>query len=469
MLKVKLNAAHCYGINRLEHTLDFSNNNMPVSVYAPNGLMKTSLAKSVKDYAAGNEPTDQIYPDRESAFSIANEANENIPPDSLFVVDSINEKYQSERISTLLASRELKEEHDAIYSDIANKKTTFLKKLAKESGVALKVVEASFCNDLGVPENQLRTALGRLEREVKSGENIEFGEFSYKTLINDKVAAFIAKPEFAALIEEYSNTYGEIIDRSRYFKKGVFNHSNAESIAKTLKSNGWFEGGHTVKLNDGSDGVEISDETQLAKAITDEKNAILSDEDLQKSFQKVDDALSNVQLRDFREYIVANPTLLPELQNYSFLKNKLWTGYLQKISAEYIDLLDSFDSSKEKLTEILTKADAEQTKWENVLEIFNTRFSVPFRVAVENKADAVIGISSPQLVFYFDEQSNENEKKVEKSLLDRVLSNGEKRALYILNIIFEVEARRESGIETLFVIDDIADSFDCFKAANVVI
>lgn len=40
------------------------------------------------------------------------------------------------------------------------------------------------------------------------------------------------------------------------------------------------------------------------------------------------------------------------------------------------------------------------------------------------------------------------------------LSQGEKKALYILNIIFEIEVRRHARSETLFVVDDIADSFD---------
>ena len=42
----------------------------------------------------------------------------------------------------------------------------------------------------------------------------------------------------------------------------------------------------------------------------------------------------------------------------------------------------------------------------------------------------------------------------------QVLSTGEKKALYVLNIIFEVEAREKAGQETLLVFDDIADSFD---------
>jgi hypothetical protein len=45
-------------------------------------------------------------------------------------------------------------------------------------------------------------------------------------------------------------------------------------------------------------------------------------------------------------------------------------------------------------------------------------------------------------------------------VLKQLLSNGEKRALYILNIIFEVEARKYNNQTTLFVVDDIADSFD---------
>ncbi|MDF2425791.1 MAG: hypothetical protein OPY08_05115 [Nitrosopumilus sp.] len=40
------------------------------------------------------------------------------------------------------------------------------------------------------------------------------------------------------------------------------------------------------------------------------------------------------------------------------------------------------------------------------------------------------------------------------------MSDGKQRALYHLNIIFEVEARKNIKQETLFIIDDISDSFD---------
>ena len=45
--KVKLALLNCYGIQKLEHTFEFVPNNMPVAIYAPNGVMKTSLAKAL--------------------------------------------------------------------------------------------------------------------------------------------------------------------------------------------------------------------------------------------------------------------------------------------------------------------------------------------------------------------------------------------------------------------------------------
>ena len=127
MQKVNLRMQHCYGIPYLEHEFDFSNNNMPVLLYAPNGMMKTSLAKSIHDYISGIQPSDKIFPDKDSTFELADEENKPISPESIFVVDSINEKYQSNRISTLLASENLKAKYDEIFEAIGKKKDSVIK------------------------------------------------------------------------------------------------------------------------------------------------------------------------------------------------------------------------------------------------------------------------------------------------------------------------------------------------------
>ena len=60
----------------------------------------------------------------------------------------------------------------------------------------------------------------------------------------------------------------------------------------------------------------------------------------------------------------------------------------------------------------------------------------------------------------FTYKDDDDSVAIEHPDLIKVLSSGELKALYILNVIFEVQTRRKSGQETLFVIDDLADSFD---------
>ena len=51
-------------------------------------------------------------------------------------------------------------------------------------------------------------------------------------------------------------------------------------------------------------------------------------------------------------------------------------------------------------------------------------------------------------------------KMLKKDALLKVLATDEKRAFYILNIIFEIEVRKKAGQRTLLIVDDAADSFD---------
>ncbi|MEM6890339.1 MAG: hypothetical protein AAF636_19725 [Pseudomonadota bacterium] len=133
--KVSVELKNCFGIEELSHSFDFSNNNMPVLIYAPNGAMKTSLAKTLRGYTEGKEPEDLFFPDRESSFSITSQDGGALDAESIFVIDSIDEKYQSKRISTLLASEELKKRYDEIFGSISEKTENLFKLLKKNSGL----------------------------------------------------------------------------------------------------------------------------------------------------------------------------------------------------------------------------------------------------------------------------------------------------------------------------------------------
>jgi ABC-type branched-subunit amino acid transport system ATPase component len=51
---LKLNLQHCYGIVKLEAELEFTHKGF--AIYAPNGVMKTSFAKTMMDLSKGASP-----------------------------------------------------------------------------------------------------------------------------------------------------------------------------------------------------------------------------------------------------------------------------------------------------------------------------------------------------------------------------------------------------------------------------
>ncbi len=285
--------------------------------------MKTSLAKSLRSYVNGKQPEDIYFPERNSVLSVVDEAGSALDPDSVFVIDSIDEKYQSARISTLLASEELKGRYDEIFGAIAEKKENLLKVLKKPSGLA-KDIDVAIASAFKVRREDVLVALARLEREVKEGSHSQFSSLKYKVLFSDKVIEFLQNGDVRALIDDYTRIYEQIIDQSMYFKKGVFNHSNAETIAKNLKANGWFDGGHSVNLNHDGARSEIATEAELVAAIDAEKEKILTDPKLAEMFGKVDGMLTTAELRSFRDYLIENPFVVAELSDIDAFKQRVW-------------------------------------------------------------------------------------------------------------------------------------------------
>ncbi len=118
----------------------------------------------------------------------------------------------------------------------------------------------------------------------------------------------------------------------------------------------------------------------------------------------------------------------------------------------------AYASAKDIIAQTAKQAQEEKTKWAAVVSQFNERFYVPFKLVIQNQQDVILKGESPKVTFEFHDR--QDSCGVEEEKLLQVLSQGEKRALYILNVLFEVQARLESNQTTLFVVDDIADSFD---------
>lgn len=106
MNKIEVNLENCYGIPRMKAVFDFSKNRAQI-IYAPNGAMKSSFARTFKDHSNAEASRDRIYPDRITKRSIIDQNGVDIPSDSIFVIEPYDGNYQSGRVSTLLVNQPL--------------------------------------------------------------------------------------------------------------------------------------------------------------------------------------------------------------------------------------------------------------------------------------------------------------------------------------------------------------------------
>ena len=68
LIVMKITLKNCYGIKELDNLkIDFSNCNKAL-IYAPNGVMKSSLAKVFEDISLGSKTTDRIFDNLKSSY-----------------------------------------------------------------------------------------------------------------------------------------------------------------------------------------------------------------------------------------------------------------------------------------------------------------------------------------------------------------------------------------------------------------
>lgn len=455
-MKLKVDFKNCYGINELVHTFDFDVTNS-YAIYAPNGFMKTSFSKTFDDLAKNNETKDLIFPDRVSNRVIKDDIGKDISAASVFVVEPYNADFSSEKTSLLLVNSEVKQRYEDSLKKISEKQSALFLKLKQLSGLTGRTT---------TPETEILKCFGRkslaeliefLEDKINQGTPSELSTVVYSEIFNDKTIGLLESGSIKDQLEEYITKYNELVSKSDILSKR-FNHYSASTVNKQLKDNGFFEAKHSVNLRTKGGMKEISSPDELAERIEDEKNKILTDKDLALKFDAIDKKIQNTELRKFRDYLFDNQNILPYLKRYKQFQRDLWLSYLIDQKDLYNQFLEAYKVNKVTIEEAIAQAKSERTEWESVVEAFNRRFTVPFKMSVSNQGDVILKGSQPSISFKFKDADGEGD--VPRDALLKVLSQGEKRALYILNILFEIETRIKQGITTILIIDDIADSFD---------
>lgn len=140
MQKIQIKLENCYGIKSLDTEFDYTRKKVFV-VYAPNGIMKTSLAKAFQDLSKGENSQDRIYKDRSTIRIIKDETGAELQKEQVFVIDSYDQAYKSSKISTLLVNKDLKEQYEETHRTINEKKEVLVRELKAVSGLKTGIEE----------------------------------------------------------------------------------------------------------------------------------------------------------------------------------------------------------------------------------------------------------------------------------------------------------------------------------------
>jgi len=458
-MKLGVNLENCYGINKLVQEFDLAKidgNNGVCSLYAANGTLKTSLAKTLKDVEEGNLSKDIIFPERETKRTITLD-DQPITAAQIMVVNSYDESYSSKQVSTLLVNETLKREYDEALKEVDDKRSLLIKELAKTSGKQNKAIPELICEAFDRPEKELLDLLAELHNQ-DAEDFTSLAVFKYGDLFNPNVLKLATTEGFGQELTDYVETYEKLISESAILSK-QFNHQKAGTVSKSLSDTGFFDASHSVNLLTNGEKEEVTSKDRLNEILQDEQNKVFQNPELKEKFSKVDKKLTTKETQAFRDFISEHQVLLPEYKDIKNFKKKLVTGYLQSHKSAWDDLELTYQSNQTIVKDIVRQAKQQETIWKNVVDIFNKRFSVPFTLRVDNQDDVILNDAVPSIDFDFDDGRGGKQKVKHETLLD-TLSQGEKRALYILNILFEIEVRKNTGAPILIVIDDIADSFD---------
>jgi hypothetical protein len=462
MKTLTLKLENCYGIRKLDDELDFSNAKA-IAIYAPNGSMKTSLAQTFEDIAAGTDSKDRIFPARVCTRIVRDENGADLPKDSVLVVRPYEETLgHTEMTSTLLVNAQLRKEYEELHADIDAAKKEFLRALKEQSG-SKRDLEKELSQAFTATDDKFYVALNRIKDEITGSPDEALDEalkdLPYDLIFDDKVQAFLGTKDFKTAIDAYIKKYNELLAASTYFKKGVFNYYNAAQVAKQLADNGFFAAQHSVTLNAGEK-KEITTQKELEDLIASEKEAITNDKDLRKKFAEIEKLIQkNVTVRDFESFLLEHEELLARFANMADFRQEVWKAYIDARFDLYRTLLEKYQAAEARRKEIQDQAEKERTQWQEVIDIFNSRFVVPFKLLAANKVDVILG-QQEMLSLSFIFSDGADQAPVDRSALLQTLSTGEKKALYVLNVLFEIEVRKKSAQDTLIVVDDIADSFD---------
>lgn len=464
MQKLKLDLQNCYGIKQMNETIDYSNNNVAI-IYAPNGTMKSSLAKTFEAIRDDRKVEEKIY-GLKSLYSISDEDNVALSKEKIIVINPFDENaYEGQGL--LMANEPLRIAYLNIHASIESKKESLYSKIKETLGYSNRNnfdVKNTMLNDWGFTVRKeydcLNTIKDLLHDPIMKC-SLHEDDIDYASLFNDKVYLMMKDGETGELLEEYEKKYRELVDKSLYMQQGIIDHNNYGNISIALNANGFFAANNEVvlKAKDGSTSKTLKGQKELDDLINKEKEQVLNSQEIIDLFEKINKAISkNKDTQAFNAFLQTHQDIIVEYKDIDLFKKKVWVKAFLCYEHLLDELINDYNKAQEDLKKLRDDAREQVTDWKKALDLFKERFFVPFSIEPSNQEDVILNMELPSFKYIFSD--SRGEKEVTKDNLLNVLSTGERRAYYILNMIFQILVAKKQGKECFVVLDDISESFD---------
>ena len=222
-LKVRLE--NCYGISALDETFDLSNDRgkaKAYSIYAPNGLMKTSFSRTFDALSKGEQPKEERF--NRQPTCIVKADNVDIQKEQIYVLKSeIEISTDNEAVTNILINQESKSRYDSLISNINKLKSKLETSLQKKSKLKKGDVVSHLISDFQTDDFVKAIELAK---GVALGDDLE--SFIYNEIFDPKAISILESPEFLSKSNEFNQRYQDLFNQTgTIYSRGVFNPTKA--------------------------------------------------------------------------------------------------------------------------------------------------------------------------------------------------------------------------------------------------
>ena len=469
---MKATFKNCYGLE--DFTLEeikFDAHKSKAIIYAPNGVMKSSFSKTLDDISRKKKPSDRIFTENQASYTVeyysstyteAKKWKKTEQP-NIYVINSFDEKFEaySDSVATILADDEIRKKFDAIHEAYSSEIDSLINVFRSHCGLSDEVIRNQICVDLSLPADMDWENIIPKLIEIKDDTSVhtEFSEIKYDLLFNSYTEKILKDKVFKEKIQEYIDTY-EVLVKGSELLSLQFDDYNASEFGKSIEKTKLFSAKHKLLLNNG---IIISDISAWQSMVDEEIKRINETPELSKIHASISKMLNgNTSTRILKDILKEHKSIIKYLLDLSATKKSVWITYLETESFDLKALNDSITAKRKGIETLLTEVDKQRERWDRAVDVFGKRFHAPFKVDIANPRRIMLFDEPARLTFTYVRGDKTREKSKEE--LMSCLSMGEKRALYLLQVLFDLEKVKDiankTGQKQLVVADDIADSFD---------